>query len=134
MLSRPGLPAPEYLVKRHRWAAAAWFTSLFFLVIAPPPLPPRIAQLTHFPGWSTLALFSLATVAYVTWSWRLRRSLRRQAEAAEFTLCTRCAYDISPLERSAPPQDYGKHIRCPECGTLFNAREARILWRACLTE
>lgn len=52
----------------------------------------------------------------------LRRSwVRRSALAAEWQLCTHCAYDVSGLEPAGT---------CPECGKPYDTHADRHLWSA----
>ncbi|HVU63683.1 MAG TPA: hypothetical protein VHC70_06890 [Phycisphaerales bacterium] len=81
------------------------------------------------------ALFAALFVPYgvvlaTAWIIRFRhtRSLRKRAEAAGYSLCDGCAYDLSAFAADSREQE----VRCPECGQTVRLPDTRRTWHACL--
>jgi hypothetical protein len=88
--------------------------------------PALFGAIRQLADWALLGSFTAGCAAYGAIVVPHKRALRRRAFAAQFTLCTGCAYDISSLERTS--DEPGRDVRCPECGTLVCAKDARVLW------
>jgi hypothetical protein len=128
MASPPKKPWPDYVVRRDRIATVILIVCLAVSVLGPVVFDSLLGRGRRLPEWASPMLFAVSLAEYALYIGANRRRLRRAAEAAEFTLCTHCAYDISSLERTRKEGEDGRHLRCPECGTLVDVREARVLW------
>lgn len=87
----PAIRMPSYVKRRHWWSAALVVPGVLLLMFG----AESIRAITGKPGeageWVTAGAFLAIFAGFQVWWYRSKWSLRRRAEAAEYTLCTQCA-------------------------------------------